>query len=50
LNAVKNILDEGSRIDNISVGTTDYGHGAQIRHPKQKTRNHKEKNYILAKD
>jgi putative transposase len=30
LNAAKNILDEGLRLD-ISVGTTDYGHGAQIR-------------------
>lgn len=31
LNAAKNILDEGLRLKNISVGTTDHGCGAQIR-------------------
>ncbi len=31
LNAAKNILNEGLRLSNISVGTTDYGRGAQIR-------------------
>ena len=31
LNAAKNILDEGLRLKNISVGTTDHGRGAQIR-------------------
>jgi len=34
LNSAKNILDEGLRLNNISVGTTDYGHGAQIRPEK----------------
>ena len=33
----KNILDEGLRLNNISVGTTDYGHGAQIRLEKSST-------------
>jgi putative transposase len=37
LNAAKNILDEGLRLNNISVGTTDYGHGAQIRLEKSST-------------
>ena len=36
LNAAKNILNEGLR-QNISVGTTDYGRGAQIRPEKSGT-------------
>ena len=36
LNAAKNILNEGLR-KNISVGTTDYGRGAQIRPEKSGT-------------
>ena len=31
LNAAKNILNEGLRLNNISVGTTDHGRGAKIR-------------------
>jgi putative transposase len=31
LNAAKNILNEGLRCKDISVGTTDHGRGAQIR-------------------
>lgn len=34
LNAAKNILNEGLRLNNISVGTTDHGRGAQIRPEK----------------
>jgi putative transposase len=34
LNAAKNILSEGLRLNNISVGTTDHGRGAQIRPDK----------------
>lgn len=37
LNAAKNILEEGLRINNTSVGTTDYGHGAEIRLEKSST-------------
>ena len=33
-NAAINILNEGYRLDNISVGTTDYERGAKIR-PKK---------------
>ena len=31
LNAAQNILNEGLRLNNISVGTTDHGRGAKIR-------------------
>jgi putative transposase len=31
LNSAKNILNEGLRLNNISVGTTDHGRGAKIR-------------------
>ena len=34
LNAAKNILNEGLRLNNISVGTTDHGRGAKIRPEK----------------
>jgi len=34
LNAAKNILNEGLRLNNISVGTADHGRGAQIRPEK----------------
>ena len=34
LNAAQNILNEGLRLNNISVGTTDHGRGAQIRPEK----------------
>lgn len=34
LNAAKNILNEGLRLENISVGTTDHGRGAKIRPEK----------------
>lgn len=47
LNAAKNILDEGLRID-ISVGTTDYGRGAKISLEKSSTgeETSKEKGHI----
>lgn len=46
LNAAKNILNEGLR-KNISVGTTDYGRGAQIRLDKSSTSRETSKKKVL---
>lgn len=47
INAAKNILNEGLRLNNISVGTTDYGRGAQIRLEKSSTSRETSKKKVL---
>jgi putative transposase len=47
INAAKNILSEGLRLNNISVGTTDYGRGAQIRLEKSSTSRETSKKKVL---
>jgi putative transposase len=51
LNAAKNILNEGLRLNNISVGTTDHGRGAKIRPEKsgKSVETSKEMNLLVLK-